>query len=71
MKMLEYVKMILNKVSFDPYLFERELQKAATRLYPTELPELKTWCFSEFSDRFSAILTACFRDFPEKEKAVL
>lgn len=41
MKMLEYAKLILEKVSFDPYLFEKELRKAVTRLCPAELKELK------------------------------
>jgi hypothetical protein len=71
MKMLEYAKMILKKVSFDTCLFEKELRKALIRLYPSELQELKAWCFREFSDRFLFILKECFKDFPEAETAAL
>lgn len=40
---LEYTKTILQKVSFDPRLFGRELQKALGRLMPRELKELEKW----------------------------
>ena len=39
--MLEYTKTVLNKVSFDATLFCKEVQKAAQRLLPYELEELK------------------------------
>ncbi|KJD33574.1 hypothetical protein PK35_06950 [Tamlana nanhaiensis] len=39
--MLEYTKVVLNKVSFDATLFCREVQKAAQRLLPYELEELR------------------------------
>ncbi|MCB4809467.1 hypothetical protein LG651_14520 [Tamlana sp. 62-3] len=41
--MLEYTKVVLNKVSFDATLFCREVQKAAQRLLPYELEELKVF----------------------------
>lgn len=41
--MLEYTKTILSKVSFDVILFKKELEKAAKRLLPYELDELKDW----------------------------
>ena len=41
--MFEYTKMILSKVSFDPYLFYKELQKGIDRLLPYEVEELKVW----------------------------
>ena len=63
MKTLEYIKMILEKVSFDQYLFEKELRKGIDRLVPADLGELKKWCFSQFSDRFASLLITCFPDF--------
>ncbi|MEP5255141.1 MULTISPECIES: hypothetical protein [Winogradskyella] len=39
--MFEYTKTVLNKVSFDARLFCREVQKAARRLLPHELEELR------------------------------
>ena len=44
--MLEYTKMVLNKVSFDVSLFCREVQKAVQRLLPHELEELKLYILS-------------------------
>ncbi|KJD35758.1 hypothetical protein PW52_08465 [Tamlana sedimentorum] len=41
--MLEYTKVVLKKVSFDATLFCREVQKAAQRLLPYELEELKVY----------------------------
>lgn len=41
--MIEYSKMILSKVSFDPSLFYKELSKAINNLLPYEIEELKVW----------------------------
>ncbi|KAB8155222.1 hypothetical protein [Kordia sp.] len=41
--MFDYTKTILRKVSFDPSLFCKELQKALQRLLPHEIEELKIW----------------------------
>ena len=47
--MLEYSKSILEKVSFDPELFQKELQKALNMLSPEEVRELIMWCRAHFS----------------------
>lgn len=41
--MFEYTKTILEKVSFNPTLFCKELQKAVDRLLPFEIVELEIW----------------------------
>ncbi|WP_026915962.1 hypothetical protein [Christiangramia portivictoriae] len=41
--MFEYTKTILDKVSFDPNLFCREVKKAIDRLLPHEIEELRLW----------------------------
>jgi len=41
--MFEYTKTILQKVSFDPVLFCKELEKAVNRLLPYEIEELRVW----------------------------
>ena len=46
--MLEYTKMVLQKVSFNMGLFRRELKKASKRLLPYEIEELIIW-LKEFS----------------------
>ena len=48
MSMLEYVKLILEKVSFDRKLFEKELQKGLKQLVPAEVKQLKEWCYKKF-----------------------
>jgi len=48
MTMLEYCKMILLKVSFDPGLFRTELNKAIKELVVDEALELKKWCIETF-----------------------
>ncbi len=46
--MLEYYKEILEKVSFDPQLFEKELKKAISHLWEDEARELILWCRKHF-----------------------
>ncbi len=54
--MLEYFKTILQKVSFDPVLFEKELKKAIISLIPQELRVFKEWCYAQFGNVYSGIL---------------
>jgi hypothetical protein len=39
----DYTKSILERVSFDPILFKRELKKAIKNLLPYEIEQLKKW----------------------------
>lgn len=48
MSMLEYFKMILEKVSFDENLFRTELYKAMQKLLDEDIKELKHWCVKTF-----------------------
>lgn len=58
--MLEYIKTILLKVSFDKMLFEKELRKAFKVLASEELKQLKQWCYDQFSGVYLAILNKVF-----------
>ena len=58
--MLEYVKTILLKVSFDKILFEKELRKGFRMLAPAELAELKAWCYQQFAKIYQGILNRVF-----------
>ncbi len=40
---LDYYKLILQKVSFDTALFDKEYQKALQRLRPDEAEQLRKW----------------------------
>lgn len=58
--MLNYVKTVLTKVSFDAQLFEKELRKAIKVLLADELNDLKNWCYTRFGNQHGAILNRCF-----------
>lgn len=58
--MLNYVKTVLTKVSFDALLFEKELRKAIKMLIADEVNDLKAWCYSHFGSEHEAILNRCF-----------
>ena len=59
-KMLNYVKTVLARVSFDAMLFEKELRKAIKALIMEEIHELKQWCYANYGDEHGAILNRCF-----------
>ena len=58
--MLEYIKTILQKVSFDGKLFEKELKKAIAMLVPDEIKNLQIWCYEKFGKVYTAVLNRCF-----------
>ena len=58
--MLNYVKTVLTKVSFDALLFEKELRKAIKVLIGEEINELRQWCYTRFGGQHEAILNRCF-----------
>ncbi|MBP8157114.1 MAG: hypothetical protein KAX93_01940 [Flavobacterium sp.] len=39
----DYTKSVLERVSFDPTLFAKELKKAVKNLLPYEIEQLKKW----------------------------
>jgi hypothetical protein len=54
--MLEYAKIILQKVSFDSQLFNKELYKAFYQLEKEEVVELYVWCVKSFGDVYPEII---------------
>ena len=48
MTMLEYSKLILEKVSFDRKLFEKEFKKALRQLVGADRTELQNWASLRF-----------------------
>ena len=60
--MLDYVKLILTKVSFNRALFEKELRKALKMLLPDELPDFRTWCYQQFSRLYRRVLKRVFSE---------
>jgi hypothetical protein len=58
--LLEYFKIILQKVSFDAKLFEKELRKAINQLIKSDLLVLKKWCYEQFGKIYRSILKSVF-----------
>lgn len=58
--MLDYIKLILLKVSFSRSLFEKELRKALRQVQPADFAELKAWCYAQFGRIYRRILKAAF-----------
>ena len=58
--MLEYIKTILVKVSFDRFLFEKELRKSFSLLVQDELAELRNWCYVQFATLHAPVLNQVF-----------
>nr|WP_236032647.1 hypothetical protein [Algoriphagus pacificus] len=59
--MIEYVKTILQKVSFSTYLFERELRKGLRLILPTEFEEFRVWCYDTFGKIHQSTLNRYFQ----------
>jgi len=61
MKMLQFCQLVLEKVSFDRFLFEKELKKAIDTLrLKEELIELQEWCKKKYSPAYEGIINKCF-----------
>ena len=59
--MLELAKKILKKVSFDPFLFRKELKKSLKWIHDGEdLKRFKDWCQKEFGSKYPLILKEVF-----------
>ncbi len=61
--MLEYTKTILQKVSFSPALFGKELRKSLKWLQKDEVHLLRSWCLVTFGDIYLEIIQESFRGF--------
>jgi hypothetical protein len=57
MPMFDYCKIILEKVSFDKILFEKELKKSITFLIPEEIDSFLNWTLLNFGEQYSEIIT--------------
>ncbi|GAB3292670.1 hypothetical protein ACFQT0_06635 [Hymenobacter humi] len=68
--MLDYVKMILLKVSFNKALFEKELRKSLKMLMPAEVPDFRSWCYQQFARVYRKVLKRVFGSLDESNLAV-
>ena len=67
MTTLDYVKVILQKVSFDAKLFEKELRKAIKTLLADEIKEFRTWCSEQFGIMYNQLIEKCFSRMRRKK----
>lgn len=51
---------ILDKVSFDPSLFQKELAKAVKQVHPEEMSSFKSWCLKTFDKKYKRELLEAF-----------
>lgn len=59
--MLELCKEILTKVSFDKYLFQKELNKSLKWVSNSEDREkLKVWCYTTFGKLYPDVVKLAF-----------
>ncbi len=58
--MLEYTKTILQKVSFSPVLFAKELGKAMKWLKNDEVNALQSWCVLTYGDIYPEVIHETF-----------
>jgi len=58
--MLEFIKQVLQGVSFDKELFRKELLKNLSLISPSEKRLLLTWCLAHFTQHYD-ILKDTFR----------
>lgn len=61
--MFEYIKMVLHKVSFDSFLFEKELKKGLDLLTHSEIIQLRSWCDEEFANMHRLVIDRCFNRY--------
>jgi hypothetical protein len=59
--MLEYTKTILQKVSFSPALFAKELKKSLKWLKGDEVTALRRWCILTFGDLYPDTIQDAFK----------
>ena len=62
MTWLAYTKIILDRVSFDPEIFKKELRKALKHLSKKEILKPEKWCINHFSSPLSIIAVKAIQE---------
>ncbi|HBF87900.1 MAG TPA: hypothetical protein DDX39_04580 [Bacteroidales bacterium] len=60
--MLEYAKLILEKVSFDMFLFQKELVKSLKWLTGTEKEMLQSWVVTKYGNSHADAINDVFKN---------
>lgn len=59
--MMEFSKQVLQKVSFDPRLFRKELIKARKWVGQSDQLVLKAWCLATFGHLYKDVIVEVFK----------
>lgn len=59
--MMEFSKQVLQKVSFDPRLFKKELIKARRWVGQSDQIVLKAWCLATFGHLYKDLILEVFK----------
>lgn len=59
--MMEFSKQVLQKVSFDPRLFRKELIKARRWVGQRDQLVLKAWCLATFGHLYKDVILEVFK----------
>jgi len=59
--MMEFSKQVLQKVSFDPRLFKKELIKARKWVGQSDQLVLKAWCLATFGHLYKDVIIEVFK----------
>ena len=69
--MFELTKKILKNVSFDSFLFQKELNKALKWITDAEeMQRFREWCIVEFGTLYPVIIKNAFSSYKTKEVTV-
>jgi len=60
--MLKYTKTILQKVSFNKYLFKKELMESVKWLKSDEVILLEAWCIINFGSIYNDVIAEAFNN---------
>ena len=58
--MLEFCKSVLQKVSFDHSLFQKELNKSIQWVSQAEVENLRLWCIEPYGSKHGIIIQQAF-----------
>ena len=65
--MFELSKQILEKVSFDKFLFQKELDKSVKWLKEEERQLLRAWCLNTFGRKYKNVISKVYRKASDSE----
>jgi hypothetical protein len=69
--MFELTKKILKNVSFDSFLFQKELNKALKWITDAEeMQRFREWCIVEFGALYPVIIKNAFSSYKQKDVTV-